>query len=111
MIYYILAQIPSIEHIDKLADKDFKWWFTAMFVIGLLGTIYIFKQQQIQSADQRKSHAEMTDKLIQYITQDHAKAVSTVEMAMGTMNKLGQTLEKSTIILERVAGLLEKHQP
>ena len=106
-----LAQLPiPVETVNSLADKDFKWWFTAVFIILLASGLAVFKMLITQNSEQRKAHADMTDKLMLYLTQDHAKAVTTVEMAVQAMSKLGMVLDQSTQVLTRVATILDKHQ-
>ena len=106
MIALILSQLPiTLDEIDKIAGQDFKWWFTAMFILGLFASIYIFRLQLNQNADQRKAHSDMTTQLITYITTDHAKALVTVENSSQIMSRTSQALERAVHVLESVTQL------
>ncbi len=92
---FVLAQLPiDPKHIDQLADKDFKWWFTAMFVIGLISASYIFKLQLKQNTEQRQQHADLLMKYITFMQTDHTKFISISEHLADTIHRNNQLMEQ-----------------
>lgn len=104
-MFAILAQVTPDQvkaAADELAQRDFKWWFAALFVVGLIAAIYVvrllLKQQEQQRTAhevERTAHIAAMKELTDYLRQDHARAVSVIE-------KVEDALVRVVTVLERI---------
>lgn len=96
-----LTQEQILKFIDEASQKDFKWWFTAVFTILILSGTYIFRQQQQQLRDEREASSTRSRELLNYIKEDHVNTI----IALNEQTKLS---EKIHHLLERFEEKLMK---
>lgn len=83
------AFIDSVAKIaDQAAQKDFKWWFAALFTIMLMACMYVFKHLQQQLSDERKEHDLCVKELMRYLQEDHVKAITVIDRLMPILDKI-----------------------
>jgi hypothetical protein len=104
MLSRIIAQLDPTQiqkAADEMAQRDFKWWFAVLFVIGLCAGIYVvrllLRQQELQRAAheaERIAHIAATKELTDYLRTDHARAVTTIEKVDSTLIRMVNALER-----------------
>jgi hypothetical protein len=97
-----LAQInEAVKVIDHAADKDFRWWFMGLLVIGLMALFGLAKVGK-GFLDRLSNRLDaVQDGNTKYLQDTGHKQLTVIAENSLAMNRIGQALEK-------IAGHLEK---
>lgn len=95
----ILAQAPGtplgtpFEVADRLADKNMSYWFICLAVVAIGSWSFIAKWLINQLEGQRKTNAELVDRLVNYMSADHARTIVVAETVTTTLARLVEKLD------------------
>lgn len=91
-IAQVLSDPATQKLVDELAQKDFKWWFGAVFALLIASGSYVFKLQQNQLSEQRKENTELTKQLINYIKEDRAAGLVLMKEVAESLKQVSTAL-------------------
>jgi hypothetical protein len=92
------ADIPLQQDVEHLSKQGIEYWFVALAVLAILSWSFIVKWLINQLESQRAAHAAITDRLINYMQEDHAKMMGMIEGTTKAIDRTNHLLEKMTAV-------------
>lgn len=94
----------AVEGADFLQGKDAKWWFAVVLIVGAMAGLVVLKwllashqkyitSMETQLTEQRTANTMLNQRLIDYITTDHIKAIEALNKMSDSMDRLAKAID------------------
>jgi hypothetical protein len=87
------APIPGMEQVAYLADKNIAYWLVALALFAIGSWTYAVKWLIQQLESQRTANAESTNKLVSFVSTDHANSMVIMTRVTDVLERVVEKLD------------------
>lgn len=111
LIATLLAQLPADPSklkalADELSQRDFRWWFAAVFLILISAGVVVYKLLITQLSQQRQANTDLNNKLLTYMDTDRGKLLEAITKVTAVLERIEEDSRITAITARKLSRQL-----